>query len=136
MIPMKRLGLVALVVVLGVPFTASPVLAGPPALGFSLDAPPGSPEPDAGGACMFKIKGSDPIEIVYNASLTCGNLTPRQEYVVYVYTDGDPGVYAFTVRADRKGKLTSTFRVPRIASIHVANAEGDLVLMGDNWMFF
>jgi hypothetical protein len=49
---------------------------------------------------------------------------------------GDPGVYAFPVSADGKGKLTSNFRVPPIASIHVANAEGDVVLMGDNWMLF
>jgi hypothetical protein len=137
--PMKRVGLVAMLVVLAGFCAASPVLAGQPALGFSLDPPPGSPEPDASGACMFKIKGSDPIEIVYNASLTCGNLTPRQEYVVYVYvvcyTDGDPGVYAFPVSADRNGKLTSTFRVPPIHSIDVTNAEGVVVLMGTNWWY-
>jgi hypothetical protein len=133
--PIKRVVLAAVMVVLGGICAASPVLAGQVALGFSLDPPPGSPEPDAGGACMFKIKGSDPIEIVYNASLTCGNLTPRQEYVVYVCCSTDPWVYAFPVRADRKGNLTSNFRVPPIHSIDVLNAEGDGVLMGTNWWY-
>lgn len=59
--PMKRLGLVTLVVVLGVLFTASRALAKPPQDGggnsFTLTPPETSPEPNPDGSWTTVLWG-------------------------------------------------------------------------------
>jgi hypothetical protein len=118
--PMKRLGLVALLVlILGGLFTAPPVLAGR-YVGIPLIPPPDSPEPQARGVIISKNPPGVRVE--------CTNLTPRTSYsVCFGWSDGSV-IERDPVKTNRKGELNASFSVPH-SVLWVENGEGATVLI-------
>jgi hypothetical protein len=128
--PMKRVGYVALLVVLAVLFAASPALAGKVALRpvsttYEL-APPvdaDAPEPQASGTWTLDSYGGGLQEDV---TVSCRRLTPGEQYTVVSLVEWTSryGVWGVgwivnsgsyleehPVTADRKGRLNAQFFV-------------------------
>ena len=135
--PMKRLGLAALVVVLGVLFTASRALAKPPQGGggnsFTLTPPETDPpEPLASGKYTLKPLVHR-IAVYWEVYVTCWNLTPGEQYSVCVYDYTDGGTNIVEATANSKGKLTPEPIISwsNYVDVWVVNDKGAVVLA--NW---
>jgi hypothetical protein len=130
--PVKRLGVVAVLVVLGALCAASPALAGKPLPYTGSDrvwlVPPESypPEPQASGKCIHDWVYWPGFYYAVDVTVTCIKLTPGEQYHVWWWGESDWGSYPVT--ADGKGKLSVQFGADDAVYVWVQNDTGAVVL--------
>ena len=133
--PMKRVGLVALFVVVGAFFAASPALAGKPGqspnnntVTRSLGPPKiDPPEPHARGKYIITNLREWPT-----LTVTCRRLTPMKQYhFVAVFRAGPWNVRweIYPVTADVNGNCSAELPVGVPACAQLEDDEGDIVLL-------